>query len=262
MALRAGYYGVKRALKDKLTEIAGSWDSTIASLFPRNEQAILGAKNLLKITGSSTEINGITFTVNSDQSITVNGTATGTAVFYVGWRPFSTDKDVILSGCPSGGSKTTFRLDVGSQDLADIGNGSVIPAGYSSGEGCRIVIFTGVQMTDKKFYPMIRLATDKDNTFAPYAKTNLELTLAQTDDETALSNHKTTINAIISAATGVADFAAFKTAMGAITPVTRSLSTAAAPEEIVKDEIEEPVVEKKTTTRKKSTAKADTTKEV
>ena len=26
MALRAGYYGVKRALKDKLTEIAGAWD--------------------------------------------------------------------------------------------------------------------------------------------------------------------------------------------------------------------------------------------
>ena len=85
--------------------------------------------------------------------------------------------------------------------------------------------------------------------------TNKELTVSAADQKTA-------INAIITAATSAADFAAFKAAMGAITPVTKSLSMAAAPEENIKDEIEEPVVEKKTTTRKKSTAKADTNEEV
>lgn len=34
MALRAGYYGVKRALKDKLAVIASEWDNLINSLTP------------------------------------------------------------------------------------------------------------------------------------------------------------------------------------------------------------------------------------
>lgn len=34
MALRSGYYGLKRGLKAKLTEIAGSWDEIISRLTP------------------------------------------------------------------------------------------------------------------------------------------------------------------------------------------------------------------------------------
>ena len=37
-----------------------------------------GAKNLLKITASSQTIKGVTFTVNDDQTVTVNGTNDGT----------------------------------------------------------------------------------------------------------------------------------------------------------------------------------------
>ena len=39
----------------------------------------MGAKNLLEVTSTTRTVNGVTFTVNNDQTITVNGTNTGTS---------------------------------------------------------------------------------------------------------------------------------------------------------------------------------------
>ena len=97
---------------------------------------------------------------------------------------------------------------------------------------------------DVTIYPQIvSVLNPNTTTFTQFAMTNQQLTASASDQKTA-------INAIISAATGAADFAAFKTAMSAISPVTRS----AAPEERSLD-VEEPVVVKKTT--RKSTKKTE-----
>ena len=98
------------------------------------------------------------------------------------------------------------------------------------------------------FKPMIAFVPDA--VYAPYSMSNIDLTNALINDESVIADHKTTINAIISAATGAADFAAFKTAMEALTPLTRSVpasDTRSIPEEDPEEVIEEPTTKKRST---------------
>lgn len=279
MALRAGYYGVKGFQKSKkLGQIANAYDNDILNIW--NDMGITGVKNVLPVLLSHVKTyntlgtwvdnvytyRGVTYTLTVDAAgyvlkIATSGTATGGASYLLLKydETFKAGSSYILSGCGNYGpdvwiglyeTTTSAYVDAKSMDGIDNSFGYEV----DTMRQVRMRIGNGVVSDDMTFYPMIRYASDKDSTYQPYAMTNQELTASAADQ-------KTTINAIIAAVNGAADFAAFKTAMGTITPVTRSLSMA-APEEIVKDEIEEPVVEKKTTTRKKSTAKADTTEEV
>lgn len=129
--------------------------------------------------------------------------------------------------------------------------------------GVMIFVSTNASPSNVKIKPMIRKANILDSTYEPYHE-SVEDVLDTIDD--TISDHKTTINAIISAATGATDFAAFKTAMEALTPLTRSIPSGSdqrslqditpedVPEEVeVKEEVEEKPVTRKTT--KKSTVK-------
>jgi hypothetical protein len=123
-------------------------------------------KNLLQNTATTTTINGVTFTVNADGSVRANGTASGNAILVLNSFAFD-GTSVILSGCPSGGGGSTYRLDAfGSSGLSvDVGNGIAIT---TSGErNIRIVVFSGTTI-DKVFYPMIRLPEFTDDTYEPY----------------------------------------------------------------------------------------------
>ena len=80
---------------------------------------------------TSQTINGVTFTINEDGTITVNGKATANAKFnLIGWKPalLSMKKGIYytLSGCPKGGGYGTYRLvyssDPGGQDMNDLGD--------------------------------------------------------------------------------------------------------------------------------------------
>lgn len=283
MALRAGYYGVKRSLKDKLEYIAKSWDKTLEDIGSNISEEIIETvgwlgKNYLKHTLASLKTlntggswvdnvytyNGITFTINDDASITVEseeGATAGTQFFLTSYGKFlPANKNLKISGC-AGGSSTTYKLDV-TTSQTPIATCYTTPVMFSYDNAAnyrsRIVVYKDAT-PNERIYPMIYDADLIDEGYVPGHVTVDGL--IDTINDT-LSDHKTTINAIIAAATGAADFAAFKAAMEAITPVTRSLSTAAAPEELVKEEItEEPVVEKKTT-KKKTTAKAETQEEV
>lgn len=128
-----------------------------------------GGKNKLEVTSSSGTSQGITATVNSDGSITVNGTATGTYIYTVN-DTLTLDGNYILSGCPAGGSAGTYRMDCywsGQGALIDSGNGVAIsPNGNAV--TTRIVVMQGVTVNNLVFWPMIRLATETDATFAPY----------------------------------------------------------------------------------------------
>lgn len=81
------------------------------------------SKNLIKYPydTNTTTINGVTFTVNSDGGITVNGTATTTAVFYIksDFITLTPNKQYTLSGFTSG---TGCSLNLHSKDdLQNIG---------------------------------------------------------------------------------------------------------------------------------------------
>lgn len=123
---------------------------------------------------------GITFTVNYDNTITVNGTAASTATLTLnkGSNLSLTNGDYILSGCPEGGSANSYRLDatrtVGSS-LNDIGNGVLIQVGkdYDLND-IRCVVLTGTVCDNLLFQPMIRRA-ELPAGYQPYAPTNRQL---------------------------------------------------------------------------------------
>lgn len=259
MALRAGYVGVKRRLYEALTKESAENAQSITDI--RNDNDVLGAKNLFKSVASNNTVHLVAFAVNSDGTITANGTADADAYFIAFPRTsgdplkgLSKGVEYILSGDNATDGKTYVFINYYT-DSTRIGGTNTSGSAAVNGEikftipaaanyiDFGVAVLNGKTVSDKVFSPMIRLATDPNNTYVPYAMTNQQLT-ASADDQ------KTTINAIISAATGAADFAAFKTAMAAITPVTRS----AAPDERSL-EVEEPVVVKKST--RKSTKKTE-----
>ena len=183
-------------------EVSDSVTGQIADRVDWKSNGVLGAKNLLTtaFTTAKTITTGganITFTPNSDRSITINGTTGSSQINYtildssideqkeVLKDIVNINSDIILSGCPSGGGDDTYRLSwylaTGSGTQKDIGNGITFKAtNYNSGN---IAINIGKNQTisNKTFYPMIRLATDTDTTYQPYAQTNRELTLGKTD---------------------------------------------------------------------------------
>lgn len=141
---------------------------------------VLGAKNLLPNNATSQTINGVTFTVNTDGSITVNGTASATLALEINQEiPLDSSKSYILNGCADGGEWEGYRLDVyeHSNGLGFIGvqtTEELIISNKSSAV-VRIRIARSTVISNKTFKPMLRLASDPDNTYVPYAPTNAKL---------------------------------------------------------------------------------------
>lgn len=134
-------------------------------------------KNLLPNNATTQTINGVTFTVNADGSVTANGTATdearlvlaqtGAAVYPPG--------SYIVTGCPTGGANDKYMLgayfDV---DGVTIWNGEF---GYGvtydvlntmQTHNTCIIISKGYTASNLVFKPMIRLASITDATYEPY----------------------------------------------------------------------------------------------
>lgn len=132
-------------------------------------------KNLLPFSRSgSTTINGITFTVNSDGTITVNGTATATATFLVQWGdPLSPmiGESIILNGCPavSGMRLQWYNSDGQGNAKVDTGSGTgaFTPATVTNAN-VAILVFNGYTINNQIVKPMVRPAEISDGTYEPY----------------------------------------------------------------------------------------------
>lgn len=146
---------------------------------------VLGAKNLLKNTASSATVNGVTFTVNSDGSVTANGTATAKAILHL--RHQLSQGKYIITGLQSDGSNQTFRIWIGIRNSTDtawvtsyfISKESGLEFEVPSGSPyvqVDLEIYNGYTANNLVFKPMIRPASIKDDTYVPYAMTNRELT--------------------------------------------------------------------------------------
>lgn len=110
--------------------------------------------------------NGVTFTVNSDGSVTVNGTATSDADFMLLRGPIqSYSESYFLSGCPAGGSDTTYYISENFTASKDTGNGVVLN-NLPSDQVWRIVIKSGTTVNNLIFRPMLNAGT----TAKPYSK--------------------------------------------------------------------------------------------
>ena len=90
---------------------------------PFNRVTVSG-KNLMPFPyydGMSKTVNGITYIVNSDGSVTANGTATADSAFYFArnYKFKGTNTDLFLSGCPTNGSGNTYDLVIAGLDIGN-----------------------------------------------------------------------------------------------------------------------------------------------
>lgn len=113
--------------------------------------------------------NGITWTVNSDGSVTANGTATAKTKFMVATRVYESLRvpsgTYTLSGCPHGGGSDTFclRLDKGTVSeyignvCVDYGNGATSVVSLADNENLQveITIYQGTTVDNITFKPQL-----------------------------------------------------------------------------------------------------------
>ena len=146
-----------------------------------------GAKNLLKITAASQTINGVTFTVSDDGTVTVNGTNTGTSSVAFVLVPnqqaiLIPDGDYWFLGCPQGGGNNTFDLRwfrySPNASAYDTGSGAAIhKSGNTTDSNIAIIVKSGVTVNNITFKPMLctKAAWDISQEFVPYRPSYDEL---------------------------------------------------------------------------------------
>lgn len=161
-----------------------------------------GAKNRLKLTGLAQETkNGITCTINTDGMVTVDGTATADAYFFIVTNTkdsaWNFGSDYVMTGCPNGGSANTYglayRVGRDSDDQMvrtdwDYGSGVALGGFNATSQRVRVMVFvkSGQTVSNLVFSPMVRLAAITDDTYVPYGKTNAEITAELSDTGWAL----------------------------------------------------------------------------
>ena len=146
-------------------------------------QGKLGAKNLLAYPyyQTTTTSNGVTFTDNEDGSITIDGTATSAALFYLEDDFTLKAGSYILSSAelfPSSVYSQVLNKSTGSS-IASIGNNNIQATTFTVSEDTvvrvRISSSRGNTVNNLTVHPMLRYATDTDDTWQPYAPTNKTL---------------------------------------------------------------------------------------
>ena len=180
----AGYPGTTDTIRtDDLINFQLEESSTVTDYEPYGYKipVVISGKNLLQNTATSQTIGGVTFTVNSDGSVTCNGTASSNTVFrninlslYL-----KANTDYILSGCSDGTYSDSYRVDLrdtAATVLKDVNNSEIIcysqerkfsvPADITALYAIRIV--SGYTCSNLTFYPMIRKADIEDDTYEPY----------------------------------------------------------------------------------------------
>ena len=137
-------------------------------------------KNLLKNNASTITISGVTFTVNSDGSITLNGTATANITsFFINSKMALKAGSYWLTGNPSGITGTSYGLRIVNTSYSvntffEQGKILTLNQDYSDLR-IDIRIPSGQVIDNLTFYPMIRLASIPDSTYEPYLTPNTEI---------------------------------------------------------------------------------------
>lgn len=141
-----------------------------------SQQATRSGKNLLDNTATTKISNGITFTVNSDGTVLVDGTNDTSANSSLVINRYDLSPGTyILNGCPSGGASNTYRLaiqETGSYSILgsiDIGNSSrEFTIDTTTSVQIAIFIQKGLTINNLLFKPMLREATIADDTYEQY----------------------------------------------------------------------------------------------
>ena len=205
---------VETALATKVDKVTGKGLSTndyddtekakVAGAFPRSEQAVLGAVNVLVNKAVTQTKNNTTYTVNANKSISLSGTANDTNNITIntmtGAELKALGSKLYLSGGCNGSVYLQIRTDTWQNVASSTGNevefstASLVDATIYT---ISAVVMNNTDTSGLVFYPQISIAPNQP--YSP-AMTNEELTEK--------------MQGIINAASNAADFAAFKTAIG------------------------------------------------
>lgn len=158
------------------THLADSDNGKIQDMmvYGKSEQKQYSGKNLLNPTLQTTTQNGVTCTNNGDGTYTVNGTATGTAVFVVYYNfadVYGSASSLKMVGCPSGGSAQkyflrSYRKGGNPEILDEYGSGISIGSFKESESNIAIIVKSGATVNNLIFKPM--LTTDTTATYADF----------------------------------------------------------------------------------------------
>lgn len=97
-------------------------------------------------------LNGVTFTLNEDNTITVNGTATSDVTYIL--KNLRLKGTYTLNGTVNG-SKTTYYMAIGSSDYADIGNGVTRTYDEEIAQNIFVRIVNGATLENVIFKPIL-----------------------------------------------------------------------------------------------------------
>lgn len=153
----------------------------------------------------SKEANGITWTVNADGTITANGTATARVDFFMVYNVAGLFGlgNYVLSGCPEGGSNSTYRMQLydatNRVTYNDFGNGVnfTINANNENSE-FRVLasIFSGETVNNLTFSPMIN-AGNTPLPYQPYTEAGIEFSAIEENNILVVNNGDVETGAII-----------------------------------------------------------------
>lgn len=185
--------------KQKLSELENYDDTGIREDIAINRNTLgYTSKNLLKVTASTTTVNGVTMTVDSNGVLTLSGTATERTVINITSR---TNRNPISS------LPTNFILSGGDQMLGaeccigvevSTGANSGYVASFYDGDTGRTVdlsdyptakywyalvrIESGINVDGITIYPMIRDARISDAEYVPYSKPSIDERVSALED--------------------------------------------------------------------------------
>lgn len=149
--------------------------------YPQTIEVSGESYNLLENTASSQEKNGVVFTVNEDKSITINGTATNNADFYVNGGYAYTENilpissgEIIVSGTKTNSIQQFLLRNESVVTKAESGENISISL---TGEVTAVMyrVMQGTTINSVTIYPMIRKASVKNDSYMPYGVDRVEV---------------------------------------------------------------------------------------
>ena len=143
-----------------------------------------GAKNLLKPNLTTRTLNGITFTLNDDGSVTLNGTATANASINNGYVAYLKAGTYKVSGAPATSTGAFLRLasgETGATYIASVNDEYTLTVAQDGYYAVGPFVNNGRTVDNLTFYPMIRDASIADDAYEPYKLSAAEITAELSD---------------------------------------------------------------------------------
>lgn len=145
----------------KNIHLEDSSDEPLVSIKVKGEtnQATRSGKNKCKITISSQTKNGLDVVVNADKTILINGTATANTFILLSEEFNIPSGTYCLSGCPQGGSSSTYKLYLNAVSGQDLGEGKIITLSKEKNTYAVIDISEGVVCNNLLFKPQLEIGS-------------------------------------------------------------------------------------------------------